>query len=186
MLKHLQLDERTRRLYIRHENRWLHCERCEIGKSAFNHVFGRGTLPCDVLLVGEGPGRTENSVGIPFCGRSGRLLNAALESIKFPFSYAITNAIACRPIDPLGSSCREPAMHELSNCVDRLQSFISLARPKGILAMGAIPFVHLQDLGFHPYRVTHPSWVLRQGGIKSDQFKLYCEELHHVIKEFME
>ena len=39
---------------------------------------GHGPMPCDLLVVGEAPGETEDQRGVPFCGRSGMVLRRAL------------------------------------------------------------------------------------------------------------
>ena len=36
-----------------------------------NRVDGQGPVPCDIMLIGEAPGKTEDRKGTPFCGKSG-------------------------------------------------------------------------------------------------------------------
>ena len=53
-------------LYERHKQRWAdgcgdRC--CDLAKRI---VFARGTVPCDVLFLGEGPGESENIIGRTF------------------------------------------------------------------------------------------------------------------------
>lgn len=41
-------------------------------------VIGRGAIPCDLLFVGEAPGESEDTIGIPFCGPAGQLLDRVI------------------------------------------------------------------------------------------------------------
>lgn len=42
--------------YQRHKNRWKSCTLCPICEQRVNVVLARGTVPCDVLFIGEAPG----------------------------------------------------------------------------------------------------------------------------------
>lgn len=54
------------------------CGSDDCGK-AFKRVLCRGQIPCDVLLCGEGPGRGEDTLGIPFCGPAGQLIQSIVD-----------------------------------------------------------------------------------------------------------
>ena len=41
-------------------------------------VFGTGDPNADLMFVGEGPGAEEDKQGLPFVGRSGKLLDELL------------------------------------------------------------------------------------------------------------
>ena len=53
----------TKRALDQHRQEWAKCQKCEIGAIAFKHVLGRGRLPCDVLFLGEAPGKSEDVLG---------------------------------------------------------------------------------------------------------------------------
>lgn len=61
-----------------------HCEKWKNGcgspicSQASNVVIGRGTLPCDILMVGEASGVSEDTIGRPFVGPAGQLLDMVL------------------------------------------------------------------------------------------------------------
>ena len=55
---------------------------CELKKSATNLVFGDGNIDAKIMIIGEGPGAQEDSEGIPFVGRAGKLLDKMLEAIQ--------------------------------------------------------------------------------------------------------
>ncbi|WP_292580250.1 uracil-DNA glycosylase family protein, partial [Mesorhizobium sp.] len=54
---------------------------CNLKFTAKNLVFADGNPNADLMLVGEAPGRDEDLEGLPFVGRSGRLLDRMLAAI---------------------------------------------------------------------------------------------------------
>jgi hypothetical protein len=79
---------------------WVGCRRCELCRSRQRVVFGRGSIPADVLLIGEAPGRTEDIRGVPFIGAAGELLDRALSEMgKQQATYYITNIVGIRPYE---------------------------------------------------------------------------------------
>ena len=59
----------------------LACTRCPLCKTRQHVVFGQGVENAEVLFVGEGPGQSEDEQGLPFVGRSGKLLDKYLFAI---------------------------------------------------------------------------------------------------------
>src|SRR5690606_34708303 len=75
------------------------CHRCRLYATA-QHVWlmGRGPIPCDVMIVGEAPGRREDDIGKPFAGKGGSLLDSLLAEHGLSRDRVyITNAVRCRP-----------------------------------------------------------------------------------------
>lgn len=63
-----------------------------------NYVPGEGPLECDIALVGEAPGSTENALRRPFVGTSGKLLSHLLRTAGISRSSCyITNVIKEQP-----------------------------------------------------------------------------------------
>lgn len=174
-----------------HTAEWKPCIKCEIGGIAHFKVFARGQLPCDVLFVGEAPGKTEDVMGWPFVGRAGKLLDEWMVSAFATmadwwvrtgnkpqtcpeFTYAITNVVLCRPTNEVGGPNRAPRWQEIENCRPRLETFIKeIARPKmvitlGLHAKGNIPTSELDRAGIPYDNLYHPAWVLRNGGSGSE------------------
>src|SRR5580693_9218309 len=48
---------------------YSNCGRCHLSESRNYMVWTRGNLYSPILVLGEGPGRTEDARGIPFIGR---------------------------------------------------------------------------------------------------------------------
>ncbi len=66
----------------------------------------------DLLLVGEAPGAEEDKRGVPFVGRSGRLLDELLEAAGTQRSRVfVCNTLCCRP-----PGNRDPEANELASC----------------------------------------------------------------------
>src|SRR3989338_6133910 len=57
------------------------CKRCKLCKARKNIVFGVGNPNAELMFVGEGPGRDEDTQGEPFVGRAGPLLNKIIEAM---------------------------------------------------------------------------------------------------------
>ena len=170
---------------------WLSCTRCVLGKYANHHVVGRGVLPCDVLFLGESPGRSEDAIGEAFVGRAGRLLDKAIGATDRRVFFA--NLTMCRGTDGVGEGNRAPTVEEIKECLPRLLETIRLGKPRGIVCAGLVParafeeFVRPGMLSWklEPFpqklNVPHPAYILRSGGEASLGWVRYCE----TIKEFM-
>lgn len=122
--------ENLREFYLKIKD----CQKCPLGKSRKNFVFGAGNPNADVMLVGEAPGAEEDRLGKPFVGRAGQLLNKILDSIHFKREDVfIANILKCRP-----PNNRDPLATEVEQCEPYLHEQIRIIRPKLILAMGRI------------------------------------------------
>jgi uracil-DNA glycosylase family 4 len=110
--------------------RGTHC--CGLCPGRTNAVPGEGDAHARLVLVGEGPGATEDATGRPFVGPAGKLLEGILEAIELRRdSVYITNIVKCRP-----PQNRKPLPDEIAACIPYLHRQLELIRPKVILAMG--------------------------------------------------
>ena len=92
----------------------------------------RAILALRLMLVGEGPGATEDATGRPFVGQAGKLLDDILEAIDVPRETVyITNIVKCRP-----PQNRKPLPDEIAACIPYLHRQIDVIRPKVLLALG--------------------------------------------------
>lgn len=116
------------------------CRKCEIGSIRENAVYGEGDPCAPLLIVGEGPGETEDKLGRPFVGRAGALLEKMLGAIALRRDDVfICNTVKCRPTfdDGVRLRNRAPSLEEMSNCRPYLDEQIEIVRPKAILCLGA-------------------------------------------------
>lgn len=98
-----------------------------------NTVFGSGPLSPDVMVIGEAPGREEDETGIPFVGRSGKLLDEMLNGIDVKRSDVyITNMVPWRPPEN-----RTPTDQEIAIMLPLVREHISLVQPRFLLLMGS-------------------------------------------------
>src|SRR4029079_10192668 len=71
---------------------------CALKHTATRLVFSDGNPQARVMFVGEAPGRDEDIEGLPFVGRSGKLLDRMIAAIGLDRSKAyIANVIPWRP-----------------------------------------------------------------------------------------
>ena len=98
-----------------------------------NAVPGEGNPRARLVLVGEGPGATEDATGRPFVGAAGSLLDSILEAIEVPRSEVfITNVVKCRP-----PQNRKPLPDEIASCIPYLWRQLAIIKPAVILALGS-------------------------------------------------
>jgi len=159
------------------------CRKCAIGAERRNNVYGEGDPRARLMVIGEGPGETEDKLGRPFVGRAGELLNKMLAAIDLAReSVYICNIVKCRPTlrTPGGLRNRAPDPQEIANCRPFLDEQIALVQPSIILALGAPSAKSFLGASFAitkmrgrwydgphgiPLMVTfHPAYVLRQTG----------------------
>lgn len=99
-------------------------------------VLCRGKIPSDICFVGEAPGESEDTLGIPFIGVAGKLLDQIIsEALPDWVRYSLTNIVACIPRAESGS-VEEPEWEHMIACQPRLVEFLNIADPKIIVCVG--------------------------------------------------
>jgi DNA polymerase len=109
------------------------CVACpELAASRTRVVPGVAPPGADVLLVGEAPGAQEDETGVPFVGRSGRLLDGLLgEAGLRRDQVAVANVLKCRP-----PANRKPRRAEVARCRPWLDRQLDLVDPVVVVALG--------------------------------------------------
>jgi len=117
---------------------------CDLKKLASNTVFCDGNSAAPYMFIGEAPGATEDKMGIPFCGESGKLLDNILASIDVSRknNAYITNTVFWRP-----PANRAPTQEEIDVCKPFVEKHIALVNPKIIILVGSTAATSL--LGKH-------------------------------------
>src|SRR5690349_7285657 len=88
------------------------CTLCELHRSRTEAVPGEGPRRAEIMLIGEGPGASEDKQGRPFVGASGKFLNQLLEEAGVTRADVfITNVVKCRP-----PGNRDPLPDEIEIC----------------------------------------------------------------------
>jgi DNA polymerase len=107
-------------------------EGCALRATASRLVFADGNPEGRVMLVGEAPGRDEDIQGLPFVGRSGKLLDLMLAAIGLDRnSVYIANIIPWRP-----PGNRTPTPQESQICLPFIRRQIELADPDVLVFLG--------------------------------------------------
>ena len=108
------------------ENKCRACNNCGLRAGCQNVVIYRGGRHAPLMIVGEAPGEQEDIKGIPFCGRSGQLLQNLLASYGFGDNdYHICNIAKCRP-----PQNRRPTAEEIkASWQDDIRTFREQRKP---------------------------------------------------------
>lgn len=170
------------------------CQRCKLGKTRKNLVFGVGNPHARLVFVGEGPGGDEDLQGEPFVGEAGRMLNRIITAmgLKREDVY-ICNVVKCRP-----PGNRDPEEDEIAACAPFLLRQIQTIKPDVIVALGKFaaqtllgakePISRLRGKfrDFHgiPLMPTfHPSYLLhRQGEGNMESFWDVWDDMTQVLR----
>jgi len=107
-------------------------EGCALRATATQMVFADGNPEARVMFVGEAPGRDEDIEGLPFVGRSGKLLDRMLAAIGLDRTQAyIANIFPWRP-----PGNRTPTPQESQICLPFIRKQIELVDPDVLVCLG--------------------------------------------------
>lgn len=129
------------------------CQKCALGATRTNLVFGVGNEQAKLMFVGEAPGEQEDLTGIPFVGKAGQLLDKFLFAVDIPREDVyIANILKCRP-----PKNRDPLPEEEDACIGYLREQVKLIRPKVIVCLGRISAMRLIKPDFK-ITAEHGKW----------------------------
>lgn len=150
---------------------------CNLKATAKNLVFADGNPDGRLMFVGEAPGRDEDIQGLPFVGRSGKLLDLMLAAIGLDRSLVyIANVVPWRP-----PGNRTPSPTETEICKPFIARQIELAKPDILVFLGGASAKQLTgalegitrlrgrwltyrcaDRDIRAMATLHPAYLLRQ------------------------
>jgi DNA polymerase len=105
---------------------------CTLAATATQLVFADGNPQARIMFVGEAPGRDEDIAGLPFVGRSGKLLDLMLAAIGLDRTQVyIANVVPWRP-----PGNRTPTPQETAICLPFIRRQIELANPDILVCLG--------------------------------------------------
>jgi uracil-DNA glycosylase len=152
-------------------------EGCALRTTATQLVFADGNPQARVMFVGEAPGRDEDIEGLPFVGRSGKLLDRMMAGIGLDRRSAyIANVVPWRP-----PGNRTPTPQESAVCLPFTLRQIELVDPDILVCLGSpstqtllnskdgilktrgrwLPF-HTGTREIRAIATLHPAYLLRQ------------------------
>ena len=174
-----------------------------------NTVFGSGDPASPLMIVGEGPAENDDATGLPFVGRSGKLLDDILAAVDLARGDVyLTNVVKCRPAVEQGGMMknRPPRAAEIDACNPYLRAQVEAIKPAVVLCLGGPAAKTLIDKNF---RITkdrgrwhdlaaafgtpgakvmatlHPAYLLRQRGQDLQNAKrLVWEDIRAVHAEY--
>ena len=161
---------------------------CALKHTATNLVFADGNPDARIMLVGEAPGADEDRQGLPFVGRSGRLLDRMLAGIGLDRQGVyITNILPWRP-----PGNRQPTAGEIAVCLPFLQRHVVLKAPSLLILCGGTSAKSVLGTTegitrlrgrWHDHAIPglaepvptmaiyHPAYLLRQPAMKRDAWR---------------
>lgn len=171
------------------------------------YIIGDGPIPCEILFVGEAPGKNEVEEGKPFIGMAGKTFEKYLNSIGLTRAKVrITNTCFLRPITikesenrKISISNRPPKQSEVNLFKEILDYEIGLVKPKIIVTLGNVPLKRLtsfkaigechgklyinEELKTHIFPMYHPSSLTYN---RSEEFLKTYEEDWQKLKAALE
>jgi len=125
--------------WTEHVERWKDCTNCPLCEQRDYICLARGTVPAPVVFIGEAPGASEDTLGQPFVGPAGCLLDQIIEhALPSTVKYALTNLVCCFPREAKARGENEPELEEITACRPRLVEFVRLCRPRLIVLVGQL------------------------------------------------
>ncbi len=107
------------------------CQLCALGKTRTNAVVYRGGTAPWIVFVGEAPGAAEDRSGLPFVGRSGARLDAAIARLGLGREeYGVLNVLKCRPPNNRFDAAAA------RTCRPYLDRQLGLLRPRVLVPLG--------------------------------------------------
>lgn len=173
------------------------CKKCKLSLTRNNVVFGEGPTNPEIMIIGEGPGETEDREGSPFVGKAGQLLTKIFESVDLKREdIYITNVVKCRP-----PGNRNPIPEEIEACRPFLNAQIETLKPKIIILLGAVAckailknfssitkmrgeLLFQDDQYFIP--MFHPSYLLRNASKREGSPRWLTWKDMQKVKKFVE
>jgi uracil-DNA glycosylase family 4 len=163
-------------LYQKYKEQWKNGCGHNLCERACHIVHLRGSVPCDIAFIGEAPGRSEDTLGSPFIGPAGHLLDHIIKNsirvAEHPLRTAFMNMVGCLPrSDEDNTKLSEPSEDQVETCKPRLEHLLKVAKPKLIVAVGQFSAKHLEQGYMHSVQlpsshkqvcvIDHPAFILR-------------------------
>lgn len=173
------------------------CEKCPYQEGTAYVPSQFPKKPARLTVLGEAPGPQEASVGIPFQGPSGMLLDTVLEhhGIRRDECF-VSNVCSCRPYGPT----EKPPKEAVEACRERLEYEVDQADTEYILAVGNTAakvclddnrtITHLRVGPPKPYKRSdetkvvatwHPAYCLRT----PDEFPSFVDDVGKLFKPYL-
>ena len=173
------------------------CEACHLKEGRTQVVPGIYGQKNGLCFIGEAPGYYEDQKGVPFVGRSGKLLDKMLEGINLirQRDVSILNIIKCRPTTEEGNN-RTPNEKELRFCGERwLYKQLNFLSPKMIVTLGGVALKFFSpntsvtktagkminiDSNYQIFATYHPAYILRNYNLM-EEYNAHFENIKQIL-----
>ena len=160
------------------------------------------------MLLGESPGKVEDSQGIPFVGPAGKLLDKIFDAIGYDTdNIYLSNVTFCRPVaKELRKQNYTPLASQIEICMMLVEHMIKLLDPKVIICCGLTALkavMHNYSLKLTPnegqwikrtdnrwiFTMSHPARILHLSRDPGAQYQLkakiweYMKYFRDTVKE---
>lgn len=162
------------------------CTLCDLYRGRNKPVFAKGNPDSKIVICGMVPADEENKLGVPFVGRSGRLLDEILSELGWTLNDVyVTNLVKCYLAAGLLLQ-----QNWIDSCLPYLIAQIGIIRPKVIVTLGKdasstllaidskVSLAKVRQRGVYEYSedikiipTYHPSYLLRGGGVGNPKYK---------------
>jgi uracil-DNA glycosylase len=174
------------------------CHRCPLYAPATQTVFGEGPADATVMFVGEQPGDQEDTIGRPFVGPAGQMMDRAMEEAGIDRRLVyVTNAVKHFKFSPRGRRRihQTPDVPEIQACGFWLDVERVHVRPALLVLMGASAAravlgravtisrergrVFAMADGQRVFVTVHPSFLLRipDAAAKASAYEAFVRDL---------
>lgn len=173
------------------------CQKCILRKTCSQVVPGSGNPEAEIFFIGEGPGKKEDELGVPFVGAAGKFLDEMLGIINLKRENVfIANVVKCRPPEN-----RDPLPEEVAACWPWLLQQIQIIQPRLIVTLGRhsmnrffpdqkISEIHgralrknFEEIGKQTfYTLYHPAAALYNGGMRETLIKDF-KKIHKILEK---
>ena len=178
------------------------CRRCPLYEPATQTIFGEGPADAPVMFVGEQPGDQEDTIGRPFVGPAGQMMDRALEEAGIDRRVAyVTNAVKHFKFTLRGKRRihQTPEVPEIQACNDWLAVERNHIRPRLLVLMGGSAArailgraVTISRERGRPFRLpdgqaafvtVHPSYLLRipDEAAKAREYAAFVKDLRTIM-----
>jgi probable DNA metabolism protein len=186
---------------VRAERESQGCRRCHLYEPATQTVFGEGPSGAAVMFVGEQPGDQEDTIGRPFVGPAGQMMDRAMEEAGLDRrAVYVTNAVKHFKFTPRGRRRihQTPEVPEIQACGFWLDVERGHVRPSLLVLMGgsaaravlgrAVTIsrergrVFAMADGQRVFVTVHPSFLLRipDAAAKAREYEAFVRDLRTV------
>lgn len=118
------------------------CTRCDLGfQSNINGCCVSRGSPSFKMIIGEAPGKDEDSTRLPFTGPAGRLMDRIWASVGMDTNdWYLTNTVLCRPVAPAEVKKQNltPKKDQIERCRPYLDRQIDLISPSLVVTVGSV------------------------------------------------